>query len=315
MDESTPPVVSVIIPAYDVAAYIAATLDSVLAQTFRRFEIVVVNDGSPDTIALEATLAPYRPRIVYLAQANAGAAAARNRAIAAARGEVLAFLDGDDLWEPTFLEEQLACLGAAPDVVLAWADSQPFGTTDDLPTLMTQEPPADTCDHRALLTGRCVVFTSTTVARRADVLAAGGFDESLRRGEDFDLWLRLASRGRLVYNRRVLGRRRLNPAGLSASPVAMLRAQIAVRQRFVAATPLPDAVRADAAAADRRIAAQIALHEGWASLGRGDTVAARRELARAAEELPSRSLRAMLGLLAVAPPLAVALQRWRARTA
>jgi glycosyltransferase involved in cell wall biosynthesis len=315
MDDREAPAVSVIIPAYGVAPYIAATLDSVLAQTFRRFEIVVVNDGSPDTLALEAALAPYRNRIVYESQPNRGVSAARNRAIAAARGETLAFLDGDDLWEPTFLDEQIAFLAAHPGAVLAWADSQPFGVSGDLPSLMAQEPPTGPCDHAALLTGRCVVFTSTTIARRADVVAAGGFDETLRRGEDFDLWLRLASRGRLVYNLRVLGRRRLHAGSLSASPVAMLAAQLDVRRRFVAATPLADDVRAAAAAADRRTAAEIALHEGWASLGRGDTATARRELARAAEELPSRTLRATLGLLAVAPPLAVAFHRWRGRTA
>ena len=312
MTNANSPLVSVIVPAFEVAPYIAATLDSVLAQTYRRFEIVVVNDGSQDTPALEAALAPYRAHITYLTQVNSGAAATRNRAIYASHGDVLAFLDADDLWEPSFLEEQLAFLAAAPGAVLAWADSQPFGVAGELPTLMALEPPSGQCDHEALLTGRCVVFTSTAIAHREDVLAVGAFDASLRRGEDFDLWLRLANRGQLVYNRRVLGRRRMNPAGLSASPVAMLQAQIAVRQRFVAASNLPEAVKAAAAAADRRVAAQVALHQGWASLSRGDTAAARRELAKAAEELPGRGLRAMLGLLAVAPPLAVAWHRWRA---
>jgi glycosyltransferase involved in cell wall biosynthesis len=306
-----PPTVSVIVPAYRVAPYIAETLDSVLAQTRQDFEIVVVNDGSPDTEALRAALAPYLGRIRYLEQPQAGPSSARNTAIAAATGEWLAFLDGDDAWEPTFLESQLSLLATDPRAVLAWCDSQPFGGTGREPTLMTSEPPSGECDVAALLVGRCVVFTSTTVARRRAVIDAGGFDEDLHRCEDFDLWLRLALRGRLLYSRAVLGRRRLHPTSQSASPTAMLRAQIGVRQRFVARTAVPDDMRAIAAAADRRCEAAMALAEGRRLLAEGDARAARVELARAAGELPSLRLSATLGLLAIAPGLAVALQRWR----
>ena len=91
------PAVSVVIPAFRVAGYIAETLDSVLAQTCQDFEILVVNDGSPDTEALRAALAPYRERILYIEQPQGGPSKARNTAIAAARGDLLAFLDGDDL--------------------------------------------------------------------------------------------------------------------------------------------------------------------------------------------------------------------------
>jgi glycosyltransferase involved in cell wall biosynthesis len=306
------PAVSVIVPAYRVAPYIAGTLESVLAQTWQDREIVVVNDGSPDGEALREALAPYRERITYLEQPQSGPAKARNTAIAAARGEWLAFLDGDDLWHPSFLEAQLARLSAEPDVVLVWADSQPFGEgAGEGPTLMATEPPSGACDLAALLTGRCVVFTSTTVARREAVVAAGGFDERLHRCEDFDLWLRLATRGRLIYNREVLGRRRLHPTSQSASATAMLQAQVDVRRRFVAATPLDAATRRLADEADRRCEAAIALAEGRRLLAAGEASAARRELARAAETLPSLKLAATLRLLDVAPSIAVALHRWR----
>ena len=265
-----PPTVSVIVPAYQVAPYIATTLESVLAQTRQDFEIVVVNDGSPDTAALRAALAPYRARIRYLEQPQGGPSRARNAGIAVATGTWLAFLDGDDAWAPSFLASQLELLARDPGAVLVWCDSQPFGGTGREPTLMTSEPPSGECDVGALLAGRCVVFTSTTVARRDAVLDAGGFDEGLRRCEDFDLWLRLAGRGRLLYSREVLGWRRLHPASLSASPVAMLRAQIAVRQRFVARTPLSEGVRAIAAAADRRCEAAIALARRRRLLAAGD---------------------------------------------
>jgi glycosyltransferase involved in cell wall biosynthesis len=306
-----PPTVSVIVPAYRVAPFIAATLDSVLAQTRQDFEIVVVNDGSPDTPALREALAPYRERIRYLEQPQGGPSRARNAAIGAAAGEWLAFLDGDDAWAPEFLASQLDRLAREPGAVLAWCDSQPFGGTGREPTLMTSEPPSGDCDLAALLGARCVVFTSTTVARRQAVVDAGGFDEKLHRCEDFDLWLRLALRGRLIYSRAVLGRRRLHPASQSASPTAMLRAQIAVRRRFVARTPLPEAVRAIAAEANRRCEAAIALADGQRLLADGDAAGARRALAQAADTMPSLRLAATLGLLRIAPGVAVVLQRWR----
>jgi hypothetical protein len=305
------PAVSVVIPAFRVAGYIADTLDSVLAQTCQDIEILVVNDGSPDTEALRAAVVPYRDRIRYLEQPQGGPSKARNTAIAEARGDLLAFLDGDDLWAPTFLASQLAILDREPDAVLVWADSQPFGAGADGPTLMTSEPPSGDCDVAALLTARCVVFTSTVVARRRAVIEAGGFDETLHRCEDFDLWLRLALRGRLLYTREVLGRRRLHPSSQSAAPAAMLRAQIAVRQRFVQVTPLSAEVRRLADETDVRCEAEIALAEGHRLLAAGDARAARQAFARAATSLPSFRLAATLRLLSVAPSVAVALQRWR----
>jgi glycosyltransferase involved in cell wall biosynthesis len=304
------PAVSVVIPAFRVAQYIAETLDSVLAQTFQDFEILVVNDGSPDSDALRAAVAPYRDRIVFLEQPQGGPSKARNTAIAAARGELLAFLDGDDLWAPAFLASLRAML-EQPDTVLAWADSRPFGPGAATASLMTTAPPAGECEVAALLTARCVVITSTAVARRRDVVEAGGFDETLHRCEDFDLWLRLATRGRLRYTREVLGRRRLHAASQSASPAAMLRAQIAVRRRFVTTVPVSDEVRRLSEEADRRCEAEIALGEGHRLLAAGDAHGARQELTRAAQALPSLKLAATLRLLAVAPSVAVALQRWR----
>src|SRR5881227_962875 len=116
--------VSVVIPAYNVGPLISETLDSVLAQHYRHFEIIVVNDGSPDTPALEAALAPYRDRITYIAQENAGPGAARNAGIERARGELIAFLDGDDIWLPECLTEQVARANADPGLAVVHADAE-----------------------------------------------------------------------------------------------------------------------------------------------------------------------------------------------
>ena len=109
------PQVSVIVPAYRVTAYIKEAVDSVLAQTFEDFEIIVVNDGCPDTEALERVLEPYRSRIAYLRlEQNAGMASARNAGILASKSRYIALLDADDLREPNYLEVQLRILEADP---------------------------------------------------------------------------------------------------------------------------------------------------------------------------------------------------------
>ena len=112
------PLVSVIVPAYRVSQFIPATLDSILAQTFQDFEIIVVNDGCPDTEELERVLEPYRSQIIYLRQDNQGIAGARNTGIRASRGVYIAPLDSDDLWYPEHLAAQLAVL--KPTLLRTW---------------------------------------------------------------------------------------------------------------------------------------------------------------------------------------------------
>src|SRR6516164_3773782 len=117
------PLVSVIIPAYRAAAYIHETLESALCQTYPNFEVVLINDGSPDTEEFERAIAPYRHRIVYISQENRGPSAARNAGIHRARGEYLAFLDSDDVWFPTCLTARVElALSRQPACDLVYAD-------------------------------------------------------------------------------------------------------------------------------------------------------------------------------------------------
>src|ERR1700687_3102605 len=118
--------VSVIIPSYNNAAFIAETLESVFAQTFKDYEVIVVNDGSPDTPQLERALGPYLNRIVYFEQENKGPAGARNAGIRQARGAFLAFLDSDDMWLPNFLAEQMKFFETDPSLDLVYADTFRF---------------------------------------------------------------------------------------------------------------------------------------------------------------------------------------------
>src|SRR5262245_21206862 len=119
------PTVSVIIPAYNAAKYIGEALDSVLNQTYASNELIVINDGSPDTDELERELQKY-PIIRYIKQENRGSAAARNARLRCARGEFVAFLDADDKWLPNFLEEQLE-LFRSSNVDFVFADALLFG--------------------------------------------------------------------------------------------------------------------------------------------------------------------------------------------
>jgi glycosyltransferase involved in cell wall biosynthesis len=203
------PAVSVVIPAYSVAPYIGETLRSVFAQTFTDFEVILINDGSPDTEEFERAIQPYQERICYLKQENSGASVARNAGLRAARGELIAFLDADDLWSPNYLEEQLKFINGC-ECDLACADAMIFGVSADagrsyMDTLMNDAPPVGRLTFLELVNADRSLITSGVMVRRNLVLEVGLFDESLRNAQDLDLWLRLARHGaRLAYQRRVL---------------------------------------------------------------------------------------------------------------
>src|SRR5262245_5211459 len=123
------PAVSIVIPAYRASHCVPDALASVFRQTFTDFEVIVVNDGSPDTAALTRAVAPYSTRVRYIAQTNRGAAAARNTGIRMARGEFIAFLDADDIWLASFLECQMAALAVRPRHALVYCDAMIAGDT------------------------------------------------------------------------------------------------------------------------------------------------------------------------------------------
>src|SRR5690348_1054941 len=120
IDGSREVTMSVIVPVYQASEYISAALDSVLAQTVSGLEIIVVNDGSPDTEELERVLEPYREWIVYIYQENGGPSAARNAGIRAAHGRYIAFLDADDYWQSAYLSSQLSFLEVNSGVDLVY---------------------------------------------------------------------------------------------------------------------------------------------------------------------------------------------------
>jgi len=259
----TSPIVSVIIPAYNAAAFIGETLDSVYAQTFKDFEVIVVNDGSPDTDDLEQALERFPAKLRYLKQENQGAAAARNTGITAASGEFVAFLDADDMWLPAFLEKQLDLLERTPaDVV--WADALISG---DSPlagrTFMQVQPSFDEVTPENLLSVRVTVLTSTVVARRQPIIDVGLFDATLRRGQDFELWLKLARRGcRFVYQEEVLAHRRIVESSLSGSVISQLERTLTVLDAIKAKGDLTPGEEAALQTNVRRTRRELAVETG-----------------------------------------------------
>lgn len=238
------PEVSIIIPAYNTAPLIPACLESVMSQTYRNFEAIVVNDGSPDTVELEKALEPYRDRIVYIRQENKRAAGARNTAIRQAKGNFLAFLDSDDSWLPSHLRDQMKMFQEDPTVDLVYADSL-VGDSKSQYRFMERCPSEGEASFCSLVVERCQIPISTVVARREAIVKAGLFDETLSCFDDYDMWLRTAFfGGKIGYSRRVNARLSgKRPGSLSQSLSRMADAYCLILEKALKTLPLSNAQR------------------------------------------------------------------------
>ena len=290
------PAVSVIIPAFRAARHIAAAISSVFAQTFSSYEIIVVNDGSPDREALLEALRPAGGRILYLEQENRGPAAARNAAIRVARGRFLGFLDADDMWEPDFLSEQIAFLEAHPATDLVYADALLVGG-GRASTFMERFPSRGEVTLESVLNKACHVITSGVVVRAERVREAGLFDDSreLASAEDLDLWVRLLRRGaRFAYQPKVLVRRREHASSLTADSLRMTGAARKVLEKLARDDGLSPRERDVLQAAAARVDAELHFVRGKDFFARGEFAAAREELETANRYFRSPRLRLVL---------------------
>lgn len=193
--------ISVIIPLYNKVGSVACSLRSVLAQTLPPLEIIVVDDGSTDgsadvvnAIMRENPDAPIR----LVCQTNAGVSAARNRAIAEASGEYVALLDADDRWEENHIERAAAMIERFPDCDIYASSFR----VDDGYNITDGDTPAveGVVDFFALSLKQYVAIPSATVLRRSATVAAGGFPEGMRMGEDQYLWTKMARRGAVCFS-------------------------------------------------------------------------------------------------------------------
>ncbi|RUR83031.1 glycosyltransferase family 2 protein [Chlorogloeopsis fritschii PCC 9212] len=184
------PKVSVVIPAYNAMEFLPETLASVLQQTFTDFEVLIVNDGSSDSI-VEWASGITDLRVKLISQDNQGVSAARNKGIAHAQGKYVAFLDADDLWEQTKLEKQVRCLEqkSAVGLVYTWTV-----LIDELgkPTGKMLASNVEANAWKQLIENDMISTGSSTMIRHSCFDKVGVFDPSLAFAEDYDMWLRIA---------------------------------------------------------------------------------------------------------------------------
>lgn len=230
------PAVSVVIPTYRHARYVEETLRSVFAQTFSDFEVIVINDGSPDDTA--AVLRPWAEsgRIRYYEQANAGQSATRNRAIELARGEFIALLDDDDLWPSDKLAWQVECLRRNSRAVLCYGYAQTFGMEQNYRLPATAGPQGMIGDE--FLRGNPISSPGQVLLRAQSVRELKGFDPAIRGTEDWDLWIRLGRIGEFVYEDRCSLLYRLQSQNASQNAAKMFRAGLQVVHKHLGRTPL-----------------------------------------------------------------------------
>jgi GT2 family glycosyltransferase len=211
--------VSVIIPTRNRAHLLHRTLESVLKQSIENLEVIVVDDGSTDGSG--ALAAAMDPRVSVLRNPEpAGVSVARNRGIASASGEWIAFCDDDDLWAPNKLQEQLS---AAAGADANWVYAGDVNVDDQL-RVLSGGPPPDPAAVMALLP-RCNPLASggSNVVVRSNILAeVGGFDPTLRRTEDWDLWIRIARMGPPAYVRKPLVAYRFHSGNVIWDPREMV---------------------------------------------------------------------------------------------
>lgn len=229
------PTVSVIIPTYKHRAFVLETLSCVMAQTFTDFELIVVNDGSPDDTA--DVLGPLirDGKIRYFQQPNRGQASARNRGLAEATGEFIAFLDDDDLWLPDALEWQIKLLREHPKAALVYGFCERLGVHDGWRWPGPDAPTGDV--KKPFLRANWIVSPGQTLIRHQALKDVGGFDETIWGADDWDLYIRLSNWGEFVYEDRPALLYRVHATNASKDSWRMYRSSERIRHKHLGRIP------------------------------------------------------------------------------
>lgn len=225
------PEVSVIIPTYNSARYLTQAVDSVLAQSFKDFEVLVIDDGSTDDT--EAVMRRYGQPVRYIHKENGGVSTARNRGIAESRGRYAAFLDADDTWLPEKLERQLRALNENPGYRACYSA---FTVCDcDLSPVQVRRSRRQGSVIEDLLSyGNVVGTPSTVLCERSLFEAAGGFDIEMSQCADWDMWVRLASHTEFLYLDESLATYRQHAANMSLNASLLERDSVRVLEKAFA---------------------------------------------------------------------------------
>jgi len=303
-------------PVYQGRRHLAAAIESVLAQTFEQFELLLVDDGSTDgSSAIARTYAGRDPRVHYTRQENAGQGAARNAGIGVARGEAVAFLDQDDLWLPNKLARQLPLVD---DITVIYSDTYILRDGER----RREERLSDHLDGwpvpatlESLIVGNTIPVLTALLSRRL-LLAHGGFtsDPALKGVDDYDLWLRLAATGvTFSYVREPLAVYRVHEAAMSADLVGMASARLALFEKLAAqGTGTQTTAFRSRVRRERRVLATELWRRGSSVIAREGVPAGRPDLVRAVRAAPTWWRCWVLAVLLAVPPV---LQRIAQRSA
>ena len=236
------PVVSVVIPTYNRARVIGETIESVLAQELRDFELIIVSDGSTD--GTEAVVESYRDaRITLVKQENSGGPARpRNTGVAHARGKYVAFCDDDDLWMPSKLRRQVEVMEQHPEAALCFTGGEAFGDGAQLAQRALKRG-VDKAHFRALLYSNYIANSSVLV-RRSVLAEVGPFnvERFLHGAEDYEMWLRIARRHPLVRIEEPLIRYRIHPSNLAGNRARATRRSIYIVRNLHRQVPMRESV-------------------------------------------------------------------------
>jgi glycosyltransferase involved in cell wall biosynthesis len=232
---SSAPRVTAVIPTFQHGAFVAQAVSSVLSQTYTEIETVVVDDGSTDDTS--DVLRGFGSAIKVIRQPNRGLSAARNTGVEASMGELVAFLDADDLWLPTKIEKQVPRF-EDDRVGLVGADIVCFDAVGEYPepTLRARNLARGRV-YPGFITNQAVIHMPTAVVRRECFQQIGYFDETLTSLEDLDMWHRISRRWAVDYVDEPLARYRWSAGQMSRNEVRMLVNGIRVREKSVAADP------------------------------------------------------------------------------
>ena len=233
------PLISVVIPAHNAEKYLAEALESVRAQTFPDYEIIVIDDGSTDRTA---ELASSYSGVFLLQQSNRGEAGARNTGIRAARGKYVAFLDADDVWLPSKLEKQAAHLLRHPRTAWIYTDALVFdGPARHAICRIGERIRLHEGEILRPLLLRCFIPSATPVVTKTALTEAGLFDESKqkRMGVDWNMWLRIAERHSAALINEPLAMIRLHARNISQAwdPLEAYRNKRAILEDAMARNP------------------------------------------------------------------------------
>jgi glycosyltransferase involved in cell wall biosynthesis len=304
--------VAVLVPAYGVAHLVGQALTSLQRQTLVDWECVVIDDGAPDDVA--AAVAPYLGdhRIRFIATANHGVSAARNRAALETSAPLLTLLDGDDLLRPDYLATVIPILEQDAAVRLVTCNALVFGAVAQTRTCVERRQTAQGT-LADVLDRSFNVYIGTTF-RRTDFAAVGGFDPRMAQSEDFDFWVRLMLLGGTArYVDRVLGEYRVRPGSASANAGRLLLGNIRVYEKARAALPAgaPEIALLDRLLDESR--ALLALEHAIDCIIDGDTRGGLAQLRGARSQVAGLSWRAAFVLWELFPSLARPMLRARRR--